>query len=128
MICRSKPFWICCILLLFYTFNPNLSAQLQAKPENLTGNDRAHHGKKIIPDRFHRGSAAYEISGGMWRVDHSFESRLQIKNHIQLAAISATPVLFMADGTEYVLPAVNLEPSGVTSLSINMALQNFRRK
>src|SRR6202000_2120473 len=55
---------------------------------------------------------------------HSFEARLQIKNHIQLASVKATPVLYMADGTEYVLPSVELEPAGVTSLSINMALQS----
>src|ERR1700753_185205 len=74
---------------------------------------------KIIPKQWHRAPAAYEIAGGLWRADQSFEARLQIKNHIQLASVKATPVLYMADGTEYVLPSVELEPAGVTSLSIN---------
>lgn len=122
MTCRTKSLWICSLLV--FIASVSLVGQGQATSGADAVDSSARHGKKIIPSHWHRPAAAYEISGGLWRVDHSFEARLQIKNHVQLAPISATPVLFMADGTEYVLPPVNLEPSGVQSLSLNVALQS----
>jgi hypothetical protein len=62
--------------------------------------------------------------GGLWRTDGGFRSNLVIKNDLQTAPLAAVPVLFMADGTEYDLPSIQLEPSGVSLLDINNALQN----
>ena len=123
---RIRAFQMFAAFLLFSSFHPNLS--LAAEPAQPPQPRASEQGpKKIIPKQWHRPPAAYEITGGLWRVDHSFEARLQIKNHIQLASVTATPVLFMADGTEYALAPTELEPAGVTSLS-PMAGSDSRRQ
>ena len=66
--------------------------------------------------------------GGLWRTDHSFVSTLMLKNVLTIVPISVTPVLYMADGTEYDLPSVKLDSAGVAILNINSALQNAPSK
>jgi hypothetical protein len=65
-----------------------------------------------------------ETDGGFWRTDHTFSSTLMLKNILYNMPITATPILYMADGTEYDLTPVNLDPAGVAVLNINNALQN----
>ena len=61
--------------------------------------------------------------GGFWRVDSGFQSTLMIKNDLQIAPLTATPVLYMADGTEYDLAPIQMAPLGVAMVNINNALQ-----
>lgn len=68
------------------------------------------------------------IDGGLWRVDHAFVSTLMLKNIVTIAPIKVTPILYMADGTEYDLPAVKLDAAGVAVISINNALNDVPSK
>src|SRR6185437_6413601 len=62
------------------------------------------------------------IEGGLWRTDGDFRSVLMLKDALETSAISVTPVLFMADGTEFDLPALQLDPAGVAMVDLNTAL------
>jgi hypothetical protein len=67
---------------------------------------------------------AQSVEGGLWRTDGAFQSTMMLKNILRDAPLSVTPVLYMADGTEYVLPAVQLDKAGVAVINLNTALQN----
>jgi hypothetical protein len=62
------------------------------------------------------------IYAGLWRVDHSFVSTIHIKNLMTANSVQVTPVLYIADGTEYDLSPVNLGPNAVADVSVNQAL------
>ena len=64
------------------------------------------------------------LSAGLWRVDRSFQSSIQINNRHILQHRMVIPVLYMADGTEYYLPAVDVAPNSLATVSINSAIQN----
>jgi hypothetical protein len=66
--------------------------------------------------------AEQRMAGGYWRVDHTFEPMLIITNFLENMQLPVTPVLYAADGTEYRLPTVILEPAGVSSIDIRAAL------
>lgn len=74
-------------------------------------------------DHFQTPAVAQGAEGGLWRTDGNFESALIIKNVLEITPITVTPVLYMADGTEYVLSPVDLDASGVATVNINFALQ-----
>jgi len=59
---------------------------------------------------------------GLWRVDGNFESTIHIKNSLVVAPVQLTPVLYMADGTEYDLPPVDIPATGTCEVSVNGAL------
>ncbi len=67
-------------------------------------------------------TATYTLFAGLWRVDGGFVSTLRIRNSLVVAPLDVTPVLFMADGTEYDLPVVHLPTAGVAEVNINQAL------
>jgi len=56
-------------------------------------------------------------------VDQGFESTLRIKNVLITARLSVSPIIFMADGASYNLPAIDLAPGGIHDLSVNRALE-----
>ncbi|MFZ0821658.1 MAG: hypothetical protein WAM91_16455 [Candidatus Acidiferrales bacterium] len=62
--------------------------------------------------------------GGLWRTDGAFQSSMMLKNILVRAPMPVTPVLYMADGTEYDLPPVQLDKAGVAMINLNAALQN----
>lgn len=64
------------------------------------------------------------INCSLWRTDAGFSSTIQLKNRLVTAPIAVTPALFMADGTEYDLPAVNIPASGVATINVNSSLIN----
>src|SRR5579875_1550563 len=65
----------------------------------------------------------YTEYGGLWRTDRTFESTIRLSNQLSISPIDATVTLYMADGTPYLLPAVHLNSSGVSTVNINDALQ-----
>src|SRR5712671_5277914 len=67
-------------------------------------------------------AVAQGAGGGFWRVDHSFKSTIALTNVLEIAPVTVTPVLYMADGTRYALDPVTLEVAGVASVDINQAL------
>lgn len=60
----------------------------------------------------------------LWRVDHTFQSTIHMKNLLTFRSIQVTPALYMSDGTEYDLLAVTLGPSAMADVDVNMALMN----
>jgi hypothetical protein len=66
--------------------------------------------------------ASQQAVGGFWRTDYSFKASIRITNSLAIAPLSVTPVLYMADGTEYVLPSVQVPPTSVVTVAINDAL------
>lgn len=62
--------------------------------------------------------------GGIWRTDHSFQPIFMLRNILEVMPMTVTPVLYMADGTEYDLTPVVLDPAGVAMVNIRDALQN----
>ena len=80
--------------------------------------------KPIWNTHWHGSPQPHEIAAGIWRVDHTFQSTIRIKNVVENAGLSVTPVLFMADGTEYDLQKLQLDPGGVALVSVNDALDS----
>jgi hypothetical protein len=60
--------------------------------------------------------------GGLWMSDANFRSTIYSKNDVKNAAVTVTPVLYLSNGKSYVLPDVNLDPSGTAIVNINDAL------
>ena len=66
--------------------------------------------------------ATWSINCGLWRTDTGFQSTIQINNRLVTGPSTATPMLFMADGTEYDLPPITLPAAGVATVSVNSAI------
>ena len=64
------------------------------------------------------------MEGGFWKVDNNFDPVIRLKNVLLNQPLSVTPILYFADGTEYPLPLVTLEPAGVWQINIRIALQS----
>jgi len=43
---------------------------------------------------------------------------------VETSSIAATPILYLSNGAQYVLPAVTLPPGGISTVDINAALQS----
>lgn len=97
----------------------NRSSSVEAAPQNV---EPRHASSPQPPSGYKTPLAEQRMSGGYWRLDHTFEPSLIITNFLQNTALSVTPVLYAADGTEYELPAVTLAPAGVASIDIRAAL------
>jgi hypothetical protein len=67
--------------------------------------------------------AGQELAGGLWRTDHDFKPTLQITNVLTIAPLAVTPVLYMADGTQYSLGPYSLATSGVLAIDLRTALE-----
>ncbi len=69
-----------------------------------------------------RLTLAHTASVALWRTDGGFVSKMRLKNALVTGPLEVGPVLYMSDGTEYVLTPVNVPPAGVISLNINQLL------
>lgn len=78
--------------------------------------------KRIIPTKY-ENLVPQALAGALWRVDHTYKATLRLKNHVQTASISVTPVLYLADGTRYPLAPITLAASGVATVDLNQQLQ-----
>ena len=79
---------------------------------------------KAITLPHHSPTTPQGLEGGLWRVDNNFDPILRLKNVLLKQSLNVTPVLYLADGTEYDLPAMTLEPAGVAQVNIRLALEN----
>lgn len=59
---------------------------------------------------------------GLWRSGGSLAAKVHIKNSLMVAPVSVTLTLYMADGTPYILPAVEVPMSGEVTVSLSQAL------
>ena len=98
---------VVCLALLLVFITPFASAQTNA-PVHL-----AHHDPSTLQG----------MEGGLWRTDHDFESVLYLKNVLINQALTATPTVYMADGTSFDLQSITLDPAGVASVNIGRAIQ-----
>jgi hypothetical protein len=89
----------------------------RALPQRMTTNNK-------WPDPI----AAHTAVGGFWRTDHTFASELHLKNNLEVNSIEVLPVLRMADGTQFSLHPIVLEPSGVAVVDINHELAALPRE
>lgn len=75
------------------------------------------------PSASGRTPTQHTVYSGLWRTDGRFVSTAHIKNVLVTAPLLVTPVIYMADGTEYDLPAFTLGPGGISDLNVNDALR-----
>ncbi len=71
----------------------------------------------------HDPSTPQWSEGALWRSDRGFDSYLRLKNVLLNQPLTVTPVLYMADGYEVDLAPLTLDPAGVASINIPMALR-----
>ena len=74
------------------------------------------------PARVQKPFAPQQATGAFWRTDHTFQASIRITNNLEIASLSVTPVLYMADGTPYKLAAINIPKLSVATVDINEAL------
>lgn len=80
--------------------------------------------QKPIIVKSSRTSVPRTLIGAAWRTDHTFVATILVKNNLANDSIQFTPVLFMADGTEYDLPAQTAAPTQLVNINVNDALRN----
>lgn len=76
------------------------------------------------PTKWHKPSVPRSLAGGLWRTDANYKSALYLRNDVETSPITVTPVLYLSNGTPYVLPDVTLAPGGTSIVDINAALQS----
>lgn len=67
-------------------------------------------------------SSTYTLFCGLWRRDGGFDSTIRMKSSLLVGPLQVTPVLYMADGTEYRLPSTKIPTGGVDTVDVNVAL------
>ena len=105
-----------CAIFSIYLF---IAVFLQILLGNLSAEDR----KPPVPYKATR-MEEYSAFCALWRTDLSFHSTITVSNQLANTGIDAIPTLYMADGTQWELPAIHLGKSGVQDLDINQALSN----
>ncbi len=66
---------------------------------------------------------ADSIVAGPWMIDANFKSTVRVKNIVETSAITVTPVLYLSNGTQYVLSPMTIEAAGTAVVDVNAALQ-----
>ncbi len=70
-------------------------------------------------------STAGSVVGGPWMVDTSFTATVYIKNLLETSAVTVTPVLYLSNGTQYILPPMKLDPAGISTIDVGTALAHL---
>jgi hypothetical protein len=63
--------------------------------------------------------------GGLWMTDANFKSSIYLRNVVETDPITVTPILWLANGTNYRLPPVTVEAAGTAIIDINAGLQSM---
>src|SRR5882724_10831655 len=61
--------------------------------------------------------------GGLWMTDANYKSSIYIRNVVETDPVTVTPILYLSNGTKYILAKTTVEPAGIAIISINDALQ-----
>jgi hypothetical protein len=106
-----------------HTVSPDATAPSAAKVPDLTlRNSLKMPGQsKPGPARV-RPILTHTLVSGLWRTDGGFVANIRIKNALVNAPLEVSPVLYLADGTEYRLSPVTVAVAGVAVVNINNAL------
>ena len=79
----------------------------------------------FTPPPYRNAPVLQQMDGGFWRTDGTFRPILHITNYLVDQTLVVTPVLYMADGTEYDLTPVTLPAAETTGVDIVEALDNL---
>ena len=112
----SRFAWLLVPLLLFGVYS------LQRNPHLTRAQTRVTPGIRVMSGPVDPMKAPQMMFSGLWRVDGNFQSTIHMKNSLVVAPVQVTPVLYMADGTEYDLPPVNVHTTGTRAVNVNRAL------
>ncbi len=108
--------------LAFFAFSGSLWPQLPPQHATATiGRDAA----ATIQNSSASLAAPQEIFDGLWRIDRGFTSIIQIKNTLTTGPMDVTPVVYMADGKEYVMPVAHLDTAAVETLNVKRMITQF---
>lgn len=75
-----------------------------------------------LPDNPPKTGPLRSMVGGLWMIDANFKSTIYIKNSVEIAPVTVTPILWLSNGKKVTLADVTLEPSGVATVSVNDGL------
>jgi hypothetical protein len=75
-----------------------------------------------LPDNPPKTGPLRSMVGGLWMIDPNFKSTIYIKNSVEIAAVTVTPILYLSNGEKVTLADVTLEPSGTATVSVNDGL------
>ncbi|HEX8814185.1 MAG TPA: D-Ala-D-Ala carboxypeptidase family metallohydrolase [Terriglobales bacterium] len=88
-----------------------------------------HHGFRVHCARWHpvrcSATAIRQATGnicGLLDLGPSWETELQLKNNLATGSLAVTPVLHLADGTEFPLDQVTIAPRSAVSVPVNQVL------
>jgi hypothetical protein len=75
-----------------------------------------------LPDNPPKTGPLRSMVGGLWMIDANFKSTIYIKNSVEIAPVTVTPILYLSNGKKITLADVTLEPSGTATVSVNDGL------
>jgi hypothetical protein len=75
-----------------------------------------------LPDDPPKTGPLRSMVGGLWMIDANFKSTIYIKNDVEIAPVTVTPILYLSNGKKVTLADVTLEPSGTATVSVNDGL------
>ena len=75
-----------------------------------------------LPDNPPKTGPLRSMVGGLWMIDPNFKSTIYIKNSVEIAPVTVTPILYLSNGKKVSLADVTLEPSGTATVSVNDGL------
>jgi hypothetical protein len=102
--------------LVFVALTASLSAQ---QPRVLAPHKPIEPIVTPQPNWHLRAPTQRSMVGGFWMIDANFRSAIYLKNGVENAPITVTPILYLSNGKSYTLPDVKLEPSGTAIVDIN---------
>lgn len=87
---------------------------------------RPHAAAAPTPPKMPSGGMAMPqtLVCGLWRMSPDLVAKIHIKSALMVAPLAVTPTLYMADGTSYQLPPVEVPMSGEATVNINQALED----
>jgi hypothetical protein len=115
---RTAPLSTCAILSL--TFAALLTANLFAQQAKVLAPHRPIAPQ--LPDNPPKTGPLRSMVGGLWMIDANFNSTIYIKNSVEIAPVTVTPILYLSNGKKVTLADVTLEPSGTATVSVNDGL------
>ena len=75
-----------------------------------------------LPDDPPKSGPLRSMVAGLWMIDANFKSTIYIKNDVEIAPVTVTPILYLSNGKKVTLKNVTLEPSGTATISVNDGL------
>jgi hypothetical protein len=62
------------------------------------------------------------LRGGFWMTEEFTKSSVYVRSDLEISSLPVIPVLYLSNGVQLTLPAIELQPSGTAVININDAL------